>query len=443
MLLALCGKGAAPTITSATHPSKTMQIKKIIVTGFIALTGWAQAQPLPTASPESVGVSSERLAQIDEFFDREIKQNRVPGVVVAIARNGKLVYFKAFGYADKEKGVLATTDTISPIASMTKIMTAAGALALTQQGRLPLQNDLSTFFPAFAKTQVGVPAPDGKYTLEAAKREVTIHDLFRHTSGLTYGGRADGASPINALHPTQSQAISKGTAGEMTEALAKIPLVFQPGTVFEYGLSYDVLGAVVEKITGDSLGAHLANVLWKPLKMSETTFVVPPEKQARLAQPLPNDPITGKHQSISMNDKPASFHCGGGCAFGTMGDYIRFGQMLVNGGSLDGQRILSPQFVALMTSNHLNPGIQNRVANVEPHREGYGYGLGVAVRVSPGLAAVPGSVGEYSWNGSYGTGFFADPKEQLVVAYGTAAPGAIRKYYREQVQNLVYGSLTR
>ena len=415
----------------------------LLATAATATVTLAQAQPLPLAEPESVGVSSQRLRNIDAFFAREIEQNRVPGAVVAIARNGKLVYFKAFGHSDKAKGVVATTDTIFQLASMTKIMTAVGALTLTEQGRLPLQGKLADHFPAVASMPVGVPTSDGKFTTEAQKRPVLIHDLFRHTSGFTYGGRPDGSSAIAALWPSGGAASYMGKASDMVDKLTKLPLVYQPGTVFEYSLSYDVLGAVVEKITQQSLGEHLGRVLWGPLKMSDTSFAVPEDKRARVARPLPNNPIDGKPQNIGAIDRPTTFHCGGACAFGTMGDYIRLGQMLVNGGSLDGQQILSPQFVALMTSNHLGPQINNRVAEVEPHRAGYGYGLGVAVRLQPGLAAVPGSVGEYSWNGANGTGFFADPKEQLVVAYGTAAPGEIRKYYREQMQDLVYGALMR
>ena len=218
-----------------------------------------------------------------------------------------------------------------------------------------------------------------------------------------------------------------GQAAEMSEALTRLSLVHQPGTVFEYGLSFDVLGAVVEKITGKSLGAHLAETVWKPLKMNDTTFRLTEAQRARVARPFPLNPLDGKPQAIAALDKPPTFDCGGGCAFGTMGDYIRFGQMLLNGGRLDGQQVLSPAFVQLMTSNHLGPDIQNRVAAIEPHRDGYGFGLGVAVRMQAGLAAVPGSPGEFSWNGANGTGFFADPEEQLVVAYGTAAPGDLRK----------------
>lgn len=411
--------------------------------GVFGLNGPAPAQPLPTAAPDSVGLSAERLKNIDAFFASEIERKRVPGAVVAIARNGKLVYFKAFGQADPVKGVPMATDTIFQLASMTKIQAAVGALALTEEGRLPLQGKLADYFPAFGTMQVGVPTADGKYTLEAQKRPILIHDLFRHTAGMTYGGRPDGGSPIAALWPSGAQAQVMGTAAQMAENLTKRPLVFQPGTVFEYSLSFDVLGAVVEKITGKTLGEHLAATVWKPLMMGDSTFRPTEAQMARVARPFPNNPLNGKPQSIAALQTPATFDCAGACAFSTMGDYLRFGQMLLNGGNLDGAQVLSPAFVRLMTSNHLGSGIQNRVANVEPHRDGYGFGLGVSVRLQPGLAAVPGNPGEFSWNGANGTGFFADPKEQLVVAFGTAAPGDLRKYYREQVQDLVYGALSR
>ena len=403
----------------------------------------AQAQPLPAATPESVGMSSERLRRIDTFFAAEIERNRVPGAVVAIARQGRLVYFKAFGFADKAKNIPIATDTLFQLASMTKPMAAVGALALTEQARLPLQSRLADYFPAYGAMQVGVPAADGKFTLEPQKRPIFIHDLFRHTSGLTYGGRPDGGSPIAAQWPSGGAASVMGSASQMAEALTKLPLVYQPGTVFEYSLSFDVLGAVVEKVTGMSLGDHLGETVWRPLGMNDTTFRPSEAQRARIARPFPLNPLDGRPQSIAALERPATFDCGGACAFGTMGDYIRFGQMLLNGGSLDGRQVLRPACVTLRTSNHLGAGIQNRVAAVEPHRDGYGFGLGVAVRLQPGLAAVPGSPGEFSWNGANGTGFFADPKEQLVVAFGTAAPGELRKYYREQVQDLVYGAFTK
>ncbi len=422
-----------------------MQHHKILVTLATTLTlaGPALTQPLPTAGPESVGVSSQRLQNIDAFFSSEIERKRVPGAVVAIARNGKLAYFKAFGFADAAKGTAMSTDNLFQLASMTKIQAAVGALALTEQGKLPLQSKLADYFPAFGTMPVGVPTADGKFTTEPQKRPIRIHDLFRHTSGLTYGGRPDGSSAIAALWPSGGAAQYMGTSSEFANAVAKLPLVYQPGTVFEYGLSFDVLGAVVEKIAGKTLGEHLSETVWKPLKMNDTTFRLSDAQRARVARPFANNPLDGKPQAIAAIDKPPTFDCAGACAFGSIGDYIRFGQMLLNGGSLDNAQVLSPAFVQLMTSNHLGAGIQNLVANVEPHRDGYGFGLGVAVRVQPGLAAVPGNAGEFSWNGANGTGFFADPKEQLVVAFGTAAPGELRKYYREQMQDLVYGALIR
>lgn len=422
-----------------------MNIPQLIVLSAtsIFLADAVLAQPLPTAAPESVGFSSQRLQNIDAFFASEMERKRVPGAVVAIARNGKLIYFKAFGQADPVQGKPMSTDTVFQLASMTKIQVAVGALALTEQGRLPLYGRLADHFPAFGTAQVGVPTPDGKFTTEVQKRPILIHDLFRHTSGIPYGGRPDSGSPIVALWPSGAAASVMGSAAQVTENLAKLPLVHQPGTIYEYGLSFEVLGAVVEKITDKTLGAHLADTVWKPLKMTDSTFRPTESQLARVARPFPNNPLDGKPQAISALVRPATFDCGGACAFGTMGDYIRFGQMLLNGGSLDGAQVLSPATVRLMTSNHLGSGIQNRVANIEPHRAGYGFGLGVAVRMEPGLASVPGNPGEYSWNGSNGTGFFADPKEQLVVAFGTAAPGELRKYYREQVQDLVYGAMSK
>src|SRR5690349_19075070 len=420
-----------------------MNRNPLLAAAALVVATLAQAQPLPTGTPESVGMSSERLKNIDTFFASEIERNRVPGAVVAIAHQGKLVYFKAFGFADKTKGTPMATDTIFQLASMTKPMAAVGALALTEQARLPLQSKLADYFPAFGTMQVGVPGADGKVTLEPQKRPILIHDLFRHTSGLTYGGRPNGSSPIAAQWPSGGAAAYMGKSSEVAEALTKLPLVYQPGTVFEYSLSFDVLGAVVEKITGKTLGGHLADTVWKPLKMTDTTFRLTDAQRARVARPFPNNPLDGKPQTIAAIDKPPTFDCGGACACGTMGDSIRFVQMLLNAGSLGGQQVLSPAFVQLVTTNHLGAGIQNRVAAVEPHRDGYGFGLGVAVRLQPGLAAVPGNPGEFTWNGANGTGFFVDPKEQLVVAFGTAAPGELRKYYREQVQDLVYGALAK
>ncbi len=264
---------------------------------------------------------------------------------------------------------------------------------------------------------------------------------MRHTSGLTYGGRSDTGGLVSALYPPGSALRRMASSTEFVDTITKLPLAYQPGTVWEYSESFDALAAVIEKVTGGTLGAYLAQAVWGPLGMTDTGFHLDPAKHDRVAHAFPSDPLTGKPQPVAPAEEEIGFECGGGCAIGTVPDYLRFGQMLLNGGRLDARAILSPHSVDLMTSNQLGPEIQNNVAKVEPHRGGYGFGLGVAVRVAPGLAAVPGSVGEYSWNGANGTGFFADPKEHLLVVFGTAAPGELRKYYREQVQDLVYGAM--
>ncbi len=403
----------------------------------------ATAAPLPEAKPDDVGFSQAGLARMDDFFAREIAAKRVPGAVVAIARDGKLVHYKAYGKLDPAKDTPMPLDAMFALASMTKPMAAVAGLTLMEQGRLPLQAKLSDYFPAFADMKVGVAQPDGSLKLETQLSPIYIHDLYRHTSGLMYGGRPDSASPIARLYPDGVAPAIEGDTQAFIERITKLPLAHQPSTEFEYGFSVDVLGAVIEKVSGRRLGDYLSNNVWQPLGMNDATFSPTDAQRARLARPFAEDPLTGKPQSIKLLDTPTKFDCAGACSFATVGDYLRFGQMLLNGGELDGQRILSPQTVHHMTSNHLGPEIKNNVANIEPHRAGFGFGLAVAVRTSEGLSSVPGNPGEFTWNGAFGTQFFCDPRERLVVVVGTAAPGELRKYYREQVQDLVYGAMVK
>jgi CubicO group peptidase (beta-lactamase class C family) len=410
----------------------------------IALCTWgisaiaSAATPLPTSAPEAVGFSNEGLKRIDDFFAREIAADRVPGAVIAIARDGKLVHYKAYGSLNKATGEPMPLDAIFNLASMTKVMTAAGGLTLNEQGRLPLKSPLGEYLPAFAKMNVGV-VTSGELKLEPAK-PIYIHDLFRHTSGITYGGRGDTA--VHKLYPSGSApAAAQYASEEFIAKLASVPLLYQPGTVWDYGFSIDVLGLVIEKVSGKRLGDFLKTSVWDKVNMPDTTFNVPDEKRKRLARPLAKDPMNGNPQNIAILDKPVKFDCAGSCAFSTVGDYLRFGQMLLDGGIIDGKRVLSPKTVRAMTSDHLGNNIKNNVAGTEPHRDGYGFGLSVAVRLVDGVAAVPGTAGDYTWNGANGTAFWADPKERLVVVYGTVAPGEIRKYYREQVGALVYGAM--
>lgn len=422
---------------------KTSPWTRLLATALLPLipaTALAAAL-LPPVSPADAGFSSAGLERLDRFFAREIEAKRVPGAVVGIVRDGKLVHHKAYGVVDPAKGTPMPLDAIFALASMTKPMVAVAALQLTEDGRLPLKSTLASYYPAFAGMKVGVPQADGTLRLDAQTKPIFIHDLFRHTSGLTYGGRGD--HPIAKFYPTGTQPALDGSTADFIERITKLPLAWQPGTVFEYGFSTDVLGAVVERVSGQRLGAYLQANVWKPLGMVDTTFNPSDAQLARVARGFAANPLDGKPQQTQYLPQTLKFDCGGACAMATVADYLRFGQMLMNGGTLDGQRILGPKTVAHMTVNHLGPEIRNNVGVVEPHREGFGFGLGVAVRTQPGLSAVPGNPGEYSWNGAYGTQFFADPKERLVVVVGTAAPGDLRKYYREQVQVLVYGAMTR
>jgi CubicO group peptidase (beta-lactamase class C family) len=360
--------------------SKTIAI--IAAAAVVVTFGAACAAPLPEANPEDVGFSKQGLARLDDFFAREIAAKRVPGAVVAVAREGKLVRYKAYGMLDPDKGSPMPVDAIFALASMTKPMAAVAGLTLMEQGRLPLQAKLSNYYPAFADMKVGIQQADGSLKLEPQASPIFIHDLYRHTSGLMYGGRPDSSSSLARQYPDGTAPAIEGDTQAFIERITKLPLAHQPSTEFEYGFSIDVLGAVIEKVSEQRLGDYLAANVWQPLGMKDATFHPSDAQRPRLARPFANDPLTGKPQAIKLLDTPTRFDCGGACSFATIGDYIRFGQMLLNGGELDGQRILSPKTVHLMTSDHLGPEIKNNVAMIEPHRAGFG--LAVAVRTSDG-----------------------------------------------------------
>jgi CubicO group peptidase (beta-lactamase class C family) len=325
---------------------------------------------------------------------------------------------------------------------MTKVMASVGALTFYEEGKLPLNAPISNWLPQFKEMKVGQIDADGKLNLVPAKNPITVQDLMRHTNGLTYGGR--GSTPVHKLYPAGSApAAVQYTAAEFIDKLASNPLLYEPGTTWDYGFGIDVLGIIEEKIANKSLGAVMQERIWNKVVMPNTTFDVAEKDRSRLAQPLPIDPLTGKPQKVDILNQKVKFDCGGSCAYSTAGDYIRFGQMLLNGGSLEGKRVLGPQTVAFMTSNHLNKDIKNNVGVTEPGRVGYGFGLGVAVRTDRGLSAINGNIGDFTWNGANGTIFWADPKEQMVVVMMAVAPGEIRKVHREQLNAVIYGALEK
>ena len=409
------------------------------VIGFFTASVAFAADPLPRAKPETVGMSSERLGRIGEALRADVEKGRLPGAVVAVARKGKLVYYQAFGYLDKDAGTKMHNDAIFSIASMTKPIVAVGALTLLERGQLQIDEPVGTYLPQLSKMQVAVlKSSDGGSGFDsvAAQRQVTIQDLMRHTSGIIYGGR--GATPVHKLYPASSSTAGTGMTGkEFVDKLGSLPLLHQPGSTWDYGFGLDVLGVVIEKISGQPLGQYLEAQVFKPLGMRDTAFAVPPEKAKRYAKAFANDPDTGKPQFVLDLTKPLKFECGGGCAASTAGDYIRFAQMLLDGGKLEGKRVLSRKTVEYMLSNQLAPNTVNLIANADPTSADMGFGLGVAVRTTPGVVRKVVSVGEFSWNGAYGTSWWADPKEQLAVVFMAQTPGPIRWHYRYVINALV------
>jgi CubicO group peptidase (beta-lactamase class C family) len=401
------------------------------------------ADPLPRAKPESVGMSSERLGRIGELLRADIEKGRLPGAVVAVARKGKLVYYQSFGYLDKDAGTKMHNDAIFSIASMTKPMVAVGALTLFERGLVQIDDPVGNYLPQLGKMQVALlKASEGGpgFDTVAAARPVTLQDLMRHTSGIIYGGR--GATPVHKLYPASSSSVGTGMTGkEFIDKLSSLPLLHQPGSTWDYGFGLDVLGLVIEKVSGQPLGQYLEAQVFKPLGMRDTAFNVSPEKAKRYAKGFANDPDTGKPQFVLDLTKPLKFECGGGCAASTAADYLRFAQMLLNGGSLDGKRVLSRKTVEYMLSNQLAPNTVNLVGNADPTNADMGFGLGVAVRTTPGVVRKVGSVGEFNWNGAYGTMWWGDPKESLAVVFMAQTPGPIRWHYRYALNALVEAAI--
>ena len=401
----------------------------------------ASADPLPRARPESVGMSAQKLARIGETLRADVANGRIPGAVVAIARKGKLVYFEAFGYVDRAAGTPMTTDAIFNIASMTKPMVATGALMLVEQGQVLMDDPVSKYLPGFATKRVAVLNTDKTDIVETVPtaRQITVQDLMRHTSGLVYGGR--GNTAVHKLYPGGSDAASVMSKSDFLDKMVSVPLLWQPGTVWDYGFSIDVLGLLVEEVSKQSLGPYLKERLWTPLGMKDTGFSVSAASAKRYARPLAADPDTGKPQSALDLTKPLGFECGGGCSASTAGDYLRFTQMLLNHGTLDGHRVLGRKTVEYMLSNQLGPDMKNLVGAADPTRADYGFGLGLAVRTTPGVVRLMGSVGDFSWPGASGTNWWGDPKEELAVVFMSAAPGPLRWHYRQKINALVYQAI--
>lgn len=390
--------------------------------------------PLPEAKPETLGLSRPRLQAMSDAFRREIDKGTVPGVAVLVARRGQVGWFEALGKQSPMGSMPMALDSIFRIFSMTKPIVSVGIMALVEDGHLLLGDPVAKFIPEFANQKVGVVS-GGTLELVPPKRPMTVQDLLRHTSGLTYEHQGDG--PVHKLYQESRVRSRKITNAEHAALVASFPLVCHPGDEFNYSRSTDILGRIIEIISGKSLGSFLTECILAPLQMTETGFSTSEANVGRLAQPFEADPWTGDKVALfNMLEQPVMESGGGGLVSTTM-DYARFALMLRNGGTLDGNRIIGRKTLELMASDHLGPHVVTNGTLLSP---GHGFGLGFAVRREAGIAAFPGSVGQYFWSGIAGTFFWIDPKEDLFTVFMSQGPGQ-RDFTRTLVRDLVYAAV--
>ncbi|WP_407165898.1 serine hydrolase domain-containing protein [Bradyrhizobium sp. ORS 111] len=371
----------------------------------------------PAGASEISAPSSEGLERITAFFNNEVATGRLPGAVVLIQQHGKPVYLKCFGVQDVRTKVPMTPDTIFALHSMTKPVTSVAAMMLIDDGKLALNDPLSKYIPAFADVKVGVepPGKNDLATLELVppNRPITIADLMRQTSGITY--EYIGADWVQRIYAQAHLFDGKFDNKEFAERIAKLPLSRQPGTLWRYGHSTDVLGRVIEIVSGKSLYAFEKERIFDPLGMTSTKYVLTTDaERARMARPLPTDQILLDAERGRLAHP--EWESGGGGLLSTVLDYGRFAQMLLNGGELDGKRYLSPAAFKDMTTDHVGPGSGVGRDYWYFPGDGFGYGYGIGVRTDPGIAKPPppGSIGELKWDSGSGTYFGVDPKLDMI-----------------------------
>jgi CubicO group peptidase (beta-lactamase class C family) len=388
--------------------------------------------PLPPATPEDVGLSTSRLARLGAVMRGEIERGRVPGAVALVARRGRLAYYESYGRRDPANEAPMEKDSIFRIYSMTKPIVSVAAMMLWEEGRFLLSDPIGKFLPELGTLKVAV-SRGSEMDLVDAERPITIQDLLRHTSGLTYEFRGNG--PVHKKYMAEKIYSRNQSNADQVATLGRLPLVQQPGTHWEYSRSTDVLGRLVEVLSGLTLGEFLELRILAPLGMIDTAFHVPEHARTRLAEAFAKDPDTGSGvQLINVLDAP-KFESGGGGLVSTAADYARFLQMLLDRGKLDGVRLLSRKTIELMTADHLGT-ITGAPDLLLP---GYGFGLGFAVRLQAGISHVPGSVGQYFWGGLAGTTFWVDPAEELFAIMLIQGPGQ-RDYFRTLFRDLVYAA---
>ena len=409
----------------------------------IAFVTVCAAEPATSAGPKSAGFSAERLQRIDARLQDYVDRGEVAGVVGLISRRGKVVYHKSFGFRDAEAKAPMTNDVIFRIASMTKPIASVALMMLWEEGRFQLRDPVAKYLPEFASMEVARPVEPGDsargpYTTAKATRPITIQHLLTHTAGLANPYRGITRSLYNELRANRKPG---GTVGDYVAELAKLPLNFQPGEHWEYGPATDVAGHLVEVLSGATLDEFLADRIFGPLGMPDTHFYLPRAKLPRFAA-LYRPDQAGK---IELQEKPDEnsrwvrpphvYFSGAGGLVSTASDYFRFHQMMLNGGELDGVRLLSPRTVRTMTTNHIGG------KPVWLRGAGYGFGLGYSVTTDVGLSAMPNGEGTYGWGGAYCTVFWVDPEDELIGILMTQVRPYTHLNIRQDFQTLTYQAL--
>lgn len=393
-----------------------------------------QTPPLPEAKPESIGLSSARLQNLSDAFKREVDKGTLPGATVMVARRGQIGWFDAIGRQSPADSRPMAHDTIFRIFSMTKPIVSVGIMMLVEDGLLLLSEPVAKFIPEFARQKVGVEH-HGKLELVDVQRPMTVQDLLRHTSGITYDHTGNGL--VQQLYRQSRLRSRKITNAEHAAMVAELPLVCQPGAEWNYSRSTDILGRIIEVVSGKTLSAFLTERILAPLQMAETGFFTGQENAGRLAEAFPTDPWSGEEVRLfNMLEQPTMESGGGGLVSTTM-DYARFCQMLLGKGTLDGVRIIGRKTLELMASDHLSPQVAIKGDLVPP---GHGFGLGFAVRRQAGIAPFLGSAGQFFWSGMAGTFFWIDPSEDLFAVFMMQGPGQ-RQYTRTLLRDLVYAAV--
>jgi CubicO group peptidase (beta-lactamase class C family) len=408
-----------------------------------ALPANLPAQDLPVAKPADVGLSAERLDRITQWLREDSQKGTIPGAVVMVVRNGKVAYFESVGALDPQTKAPMRKDAIFRIYSMSKPITSVAVMMLYEQGKITLDEPIAKYIPSFKDMKVGVEAKgeDGKPKLElaAATKPITIQDLLRHTSGITYGFFGD--LLVKKAYLDAGVRDGDFDNAEFAERIARMPLAFQPGTTWDYSHSTDILGRLVEVVSGKSLYQFEKENILDPLGMTDTSFYVADAgKHPRIAEPFASDRVFGVGSEFNDPRLVRKFESGGGGMVSTVADYSRFLMMLRNGGTLDGKRYLGPKTVAYMTSDH-TAGVIVPGPYYLPG-PGYGFGLGFAVRRETGVALTAGSVGDYNWGGAGGTYFWVDPKEDMFVVYGMQSPSQ-RVHARQVLRDMVYAAIEK